>query len=281
MSTNYFNICDPDYKGYAQIIHHASNNLYRIIIFEFDLDRDTFSYDSLELKLGTTNVICDLYLRQNGEQIEIETVTQAKNGQVAQNIAEKLKKRIDMLSELQQSTKQIQQATYKIEVSRPCGLEGIAFAIQGLYNVSVYASERKIVKGELDASCDDSVVLTLRNGKLTDEEFAAMFLHVLEAIRQKVLKGCGSFERTVRTNTVKPSMTQVGDAAFEYCYQSKEKIAVLIKDVESIDFDSDMIRITGKPYAIISVESQQKSYQVTLVDKNKSVDMEVLAPYLL
>lgn len=280
MSVRYFNVCKPlDYGEQAQIIHRISGSLYRIINFEFSLDRDPFVYDSDMIKVYTTGIIADLQLRQDGESVAIETISQTANNWIVQDIVAQFSERMQALSKLEQTMNQMQHVIYYVDICSPCGLNYTIF-MNKLFNVTIYSGEREFAKGIMELSSKE-ITLTLcnQNKNLIGQEFATLFLQILE--RAKQVQIGDKFLGSIATKPINLRPIRVDDAVFEYCYRNREKIAILVRSVKSIDVDSDEIRIVGKPYAITDVARDHSNCRVTLVDKNMPVDMQVLAPYLL
>jgi len=272
---------DTCYFGneHGQIIHRITDDLYRVIVAKFnaDVDEDQRSNASITY---TTKIIADLYLRQKGDQIEIDSIVQATDEQAIQNIIEQFRKKMNAFTNLQQLIKQIQQTNYKVKISRLTKFDILDPTFKNIYHVSVYTNERKVALGTIEISNRDTT-LTLYKGELSNEEFAVILIEILEQIRQNLVKEQYDFEITTKLNEVKPTTFQKGDAVFEYCYSNVEKLVFLMKNIKSIDFDygSAEFQIVGERYAIITIECDR--YRISLFDIHKPVDSNILVSYIL
>jgi len=265
---------------YAQIIHRIDTDVYRIINFRLVDTENLFWYKSSSLKTEAIRVT-DLYLRQYGDTNTIESVEESVSKGAIQRIVRQFKKKLSMFGKLQRTFAQIQEADYKVRIYGLDKQEGTVLALDESYKVSIYSNGKEVAEG-LFGESRDGVVLTLYNKNLTRKEFVPIFLQTLETLRQ-VSNGNydGVYETAIRTKPIKPNMIGVGDAVFE-CYHNKMKASVVIKNVHSIGFSGVLeIQVNGKLYAVIWIVPEKRLYRIKLIDKNMSVEPDILAPYLL
>jgi len=277
MSTKYIDIRN---LPYAQIIHRIETDLYRIINFRPTDSKNLFWYKSSSLKTEAIRVT-DLYLRQHSDDVIIESVEDSVSKGAIQRITKQFKKKLFILSKLQQTFDQIQETDYEVKVNKLERQEETTFTLNELHKISIYTDGTEVAKGVFEESCDD-IALTLENKNLTRKEFVPMFLQVLETVRQISKNDYdGVYETTIKTSVIKPNIIGVGDALFE-CYQNRMRVSAIIKNVHSIDSDKLFeIKISGKLYAIIWIVPQNNLYRIKLIDKHMPVEPDILAPYLL
>jgi len=268
MTYKYLDIHNSDSR-HVQIIYHVDNHLYRII--EFDIVSAIGMPPETVATIKAENIV-DLYLRQNGLQILIESVERGTDKKIIQNIVERFKERMNILYELQDIMMQIQQKKYKVKMSY---IPQCDCSDDTLYAISIYAGKHKIAEGEyLKFWENNSALLSLKNKSLTHEDFVAVFLYVFEIAKQDFYEP--EIKMTFYTNIIKPNIVRKGDMAFECKFMN-----YLYRNVKTIDIQSNEIRIAGDPYAIVSVPPARENYEIILIDKDMYVDRDVLAPYLL
>jgi len=251
-----------------RIIYHVDNDLYRII--ECDFISGIGLWPEAKQTIKAENIV-DLYLRQNGSQIVVESVEQGTNDQIIQATVERFKKRIDTIYELQDTMSQIQQKKYRLKMSI---IPQCDCSDDKLYKVSIYAGKHKVAEGDyLKFWENNSALLSLSNKGLTHETFVAVFLYALEVVKEDYC--CEpEIKTTFCTNIIRPSIVRKGDMAIELGFRY-----YLYRNVKAIDVRSGEIQIIGDPYAIVSVPPARENYEITLIDKDTYVDRDVLALY--